>query len=296
MRRTFPALLAALGLILVIGVAAAVGSATSVTISTPRTASTVSQKTNPYLAVAGNAAFASSGATTTRYLLHRDDCGGANDNPHLSTAGGTDNGDGCGLLYNAVVGLGGEVVQAAAIDFPATDSLPLPFEAARQITGAISLTGAQVGAAQVDVTLEALVGGEAVTLGTATSDLTVLDPTADHTPVPFAITPDPAYSGADIQALDLRVLVKGPNVYSGYISLNGNSYVDLPTYAASVNKAVEISVDDASFANPVPARLSGSAWSVAIPTPAVGKHTIYARSTQGFDTSSPASTTVTVKR
>ena len=74
---------------------------------------------------------------------------------------------------------------------------------------------------------------------------------------PFAITPDPAHGGADIQALDLRVHVHGPNVYSGYISLNGNSYVDLPTYAPSVNKAVEISVDDASFANPVPARLSG---------------------------------------
>jgi hypothetical protein len=296
MSRTFPALLVALGLVLAVGVAAAVGSSTSVTISTPRTGSTVSQKTTPYLAVAGNAAFASSGPTTTRYLLHRDDCGGANDNPHLSTTGGTDNGDGCGLLYNALVGLGGEFIQAAAIDFPATDALPLAFDASRQITGAISLTGAQVGAAEVDVTLEALVGGEAVSLGKATSDLTVLDPTADHTPVPFTITPDPAYNGADVQALDLRVLVRGPNVYSGYISLNGNSYVDLPTYAASVNRAVEISVDDASFANPVAARLSGSAWSVAVPTPAVGKHTIYARSTQGFDTSSPASTTVTVKR
>jgi hypothetical protein len=296
MRRTFPALLAALGLILAVGVTAAVGSSTSVTISTPRTGSTVSQRTTPYLAVAGSAVFAASDATTTRYLLHRDDCGGANDNPHLSTTAGTDNGDGCGLLYNSLVGVGGYAIQAAAIDFPATDGMPLPFDASRQITGAISLTGAQVGAAEVDVTLEALVGGEAVTLGTATSDMTVLDPTADHTPVPFTITPDPAYNGADVQALDLRVLVKGPNIYSGYISLNGNSYVDLPSHAASVNKAVEISVDDASFADPVAARLSGSTWSVAIPTPAVGKHTIYARSTQGFDTSSPASTTFTVKR
>ena len=55
-------------------------------------------------------------------------------------------------------------------------------------------------------------------------------------------------------------------------------------------------VDDPTFANPVPARVSGSTWSVAIPTPAAGKHTIYAESTQGFDTSAPASTTFTVKR
>ena len=46
----------------------------------------------------------------------------------------------------------------------------------------------------------------------------------------------------------------------------------------------------------MPARLSGSTWSVAIPTPAVGRHTIYARAAQGFDSSAPASTTITVKR
>ena len=41
---------------------------------------------------------------------------------------------------------------------------------------------------------------------------------------------------------------------------------------------------------------SGTSWSVAIPTPAVGKHTIYAESTQGFDTSAPASQTFTVTK
>ena len=55
-----------------------------------------------------------------------------------------------------------------------------------------------------------------------------------------------------------------------------------------MNESVAVSVDDPTFANAVPARLDGSNWSVAIPTPAVGKHTIYAESTQGFDTSAPA--------
>src|SRR5207237_1236807 len=81
---------------------------------------------------------------------------------------------------------------------------------------------------------------------------------------------------SDLQALDLRVHIHGPYVYSGFISLNGNSYVDVPSYAASVNKSVQISVDDPSFANPIPARIasSGTTWSVAIPTPAIGKHPI----------------------
>jgi len=78
--------------------------------------------------------------------------------------------------------------------------------------------------------------------------------------------------------------------------LSGKSWVDLPSFAASVNQSVGISVDDATFAHPVSARLDGSTWSVAIPTPAVGKHTIYARSTQGFSTSAAVSTTFTVKR
>jgi hypothetical protein len=147
------------------------------------------------------------------------------------------------------------------------------------------------------VTLEALVHGQAVTLG-SDSESAILDPTGNDTPIPFTIQPSATLDGSDLQALDLRVHIHGPYVYSGFISLNGNSYVDIPSYAASVNKAVQVSVDDPTFSNPTQARIgsSGSTWSVAIPTPAVGKHTIYAESIQGFDTSSPASQTFTVTK
>jgi hypothetical protein len=72
--------------------------------------------------------------------------------------------------------------------------------------------------------------------------------------------------------------------------------VKVPSHAASVNTGVEISVDDPSFSNPTPARISGTTWSVAVPTPAVGKHTIYAESTQGYSTSAPASVTFSVTK
>ena len=114
--------------------------------------------------------------------------------------------------------------------------------------------------------------------------------------MPFTIQPNFSLDGSDLQALDLRVTVHGPNVYSGFVALSGTSCVDMPSYAASVNKSVVVSVDDTTFANAVPARLSGSSWSVAIPTPGVGKHTIYAESTQGFDTSAPTSVTVNVTK
>jgi len=296
MKRMSLAALGAAVVVLAFGVAAAVGSPTAVTITSPKSGSTVSLHTTPYLAIAGNAVFAPSTAGTSRFFLRRDGCGTTADYPHLATTSATDGGDGCGLIFNSVVGLGGNADQGAFVDFPSSDGLPVALDASRDVAGVISLTGLGVGAAQVDVTLTALVGGQDVTLGQTTSDLTVLDPTASSSPVPFTITPDAAYAGADVQALDLRVLVKGPYIYSGFIALSGASYVDLPSFAGSVNKTVQVSVDDPTFANAVPARLNGSTWSVAIPTPAAGRHTIYAQSTQGFDSSAPASTSITVKR
>jgi hypothetical protein len=277
--------------------AVASGATSSVTITSPRAGQSVSLKKNPYLAVAGGVSFAPTTAGSTTFYLRRDGCGTSNDNPHLSTTSGTDGGDGCGLLFNAVAGPGGDVDQGAFIDFPATDGMPLALDATRATTGVIALTGAQVGLATVDVTLEALVHGNAVILG-SDSESAVLDPTGNDTPIPFTIHPSATLDGSDIQALDLRVLVHGPYVYSGFISLSGSSYADLPSYAASVNKAVQISVDDPTFSNPTPARIasSGTSWSVAIPTPAIGKHTIYAESTQGFDTSAAASSTFTVTK
>jgi hypothetical protein len=279
------------------GVVSAAAGASSITITTPKAGQSVSLKRTPYTAVAGTVSFSPSNAGSTRFYLRRDGCGTSNDNPHLSTTSGTDGGNGCGLIVNAVVGLGGDADQASFVDFPASNGMPLAFDASRNVTGAIALTGLQIGVAQVDVTLEALVNGQGVTIGTD-SESAVLDPTANATPVPFTIQPNPALAGADLQALDLRVHIHGPNIYSGFIALSGASYADLPSYSASVNKAVKISVDDPTFGNAIPARIdsSGGNWSVAIPTPAIGTHTIYAKSQQGFDTSATATRTFKVTR
>jgi len=269
-------------------------ASTSVTITSPASGSKVSLHRTPYLAIAGGATFADTSAGTTRFFLRRDGCGTTNDNPHLSVTSGTDAGDGCGLIINQV-GVVGDVDQSAFIDFPASDGMPLALDGTKPISGQIALTGAQVGIAEVDVTLAALVGGQAVTIGSTTGSA-VLDPRGNDTPVPFTIQPNLSLDGSDVQALDLRVQIHGPNVYSGFVSLNGASYVDMPSHAASVNESVSVSIDDPTFANAVPARLDGSSWTVAVATPAVGTHTVYARSTQGYDTSATASSTFTVTK
>jgi hypothetical protein len=293
-KRSAAVALAAAAATLVAGLASA-ATGPSTTISSPSAGQKISLRHTPYLAVAGAATFADTSAGTTRFFLRRDACGTTADNPHLSTVSGTDGGDGCGLIVNGVAGVGGDVDQAAFIDFPASDGMPLPYDGTQPVAGQISLAGAQVGLAEVDVTLSALVGGNAVDIGSATGSA-VLDPTGSSTPVPFSIQPNVALDGSDLQALDLRVHVHGPNVYSGFVALSGASWVDLPSYAASVNEDVEISVDDPTFSTPTPARLSGTSWSVAIPTPSIGKHTIYARSTQGYSTSAPASVSVNVTK
>ena len=275
-------------------VAGIASASTSVTITSPAGGSKVSLHRTPYLAIAGAAAFADTSAGTTRFFLRRDGCGTSNDNPHLSVTSGTDAGDGCGLIINQV-GTLGDVDQSAFIDFPASDGMPLALDGTQPVSGQIALTGAQVGLAEVDVTLAALVGGQPVTIGSATGSA-VLDPTGNDTPVPFTIQPNLSLDGSDVQALDLRVHIHGPNVYSGFISLSGASYVDMPSHAASVNKSVSVSIDDPTFADAVPARIDGSSWTVAVSTPSIGKHTVYARSTQGYDTSATASSTFTVTK
>lgn len=277
--------------------AAATASPSSVTITSPKTGSTLALHSNPYTAVAGGVTFSAATPQTTRFYLRRDGCGTSSDNPHLSTTSGTDAGDGCGLIINAVVGLGGDVDQNAFVDFPSTDGMPLALDTGRSITGVLDLQGNGAGLAQVDVSMEALVGGQGVAVG-SDSVSTVLDPTASDNAVPFTIQPSSSLAGADLQGLDLRVRIHGPSIDAGFIGLSGKSWTDVPAFTASVNKSVSVSVDDPTFANPVSARIdaSGAGWSVAIPTPAVGKHTIYAESTQGFDTSAPAAATFTVKR
>lgn len=292
-RRPFGLALAVAATALFAGIA--VAAAPSVTITSPANGSKISLRHNAYLAIAGGVSFAATPAGTTTFYLRRDGCGTSNDNPHLSVTSGTDGGDGCGLIFNAVTGVGGDVDQNAFVDFPASDGMPLPLNGTQAIDGQVSLTGGQVGLAYVDVTLEALVGGQPVTIGSATGSA-VLDPTANSTPVPFSIAPNTALDGSDVQALDLRVHIHGPNVYSGFISLSGASFVHVPSYAASVNKSVAVSIDDPTFANAVPARITGSTWSVAVQTPAIGSHTIYARATQGFDSSGSASSTFTVTK
>jgi hypothetical protein len=279
----------------------AFGSSTSVTITSPKEGQTFSKKRVPQLPVTGGVTFAAANPNTSLFYVRRDGCGTSNDNPHLSISTGTDAGSGCGSLINGVVGAGGDADAGAFVDYPSTDGMPLALDATRKITGTFDIQGfigpAQAGVMEADVSMEALVDGNGVPIGSDT-EMVVLDPTASDNFINFTITPSPQLDKVDLAGIDLRLHLHGPYAFSGFVATNGASFVNVPSYTASVNKSVLLSLDDPTFASPIPVAInsSGDGWSVVIPTPAVGKHTLYAESVQGFDTSSVVARHFTVNK
>ena len=281
-------------------VASAAGPAT--TITSPTQGQKISLRHNAYTAIAGTATFATPSASTTRFYLRRDGCGTTNDNPHLSVTSGTDGGDGCGLVLT-IVGVGGTADQGASVDYPSSDGMPLTLDASRAVTGTIDLesfritdpVAAGTGLVTVSLSLEALDQGNGVSVGSDSENVLITPAQTDY-PVPFTIQANGALDKADLSGLDLRVHVEGPYAFSGFIGNSGKSWLDVPAWSASFNQSVLVSLDDPSFANPLPARLSGATWSVALPTPAVGPHTVYAEASQGFDTGAAASQSFTVTK
>ena len=302
MRKTFTATaLAAVAVTLAAAVAyAADGPAT--TISSPTNGQKVSLRSTTYLAVAGTASFATPATQTSRFYLRRDGCGTSSDNPHLSVVSGQDAGDGCGLVLSAV-GVGGSVDQGAFVDYPSTDGMPLTVDAGRTVTGTIDLESfgitdplaAGAGLVTVSVDLEALYQGNGVTIG-SDSESVLVTPDQTSYPVAFTVQPNRALDRAGLSGVDLRVHVEGPYVFSGFIGNSGKSWVDLPSWSASFSRDVQVSLDDSTFATPVAARVDGTGWSVAVPTPALGTHTVYARATQGFDNGAVTSQTFKVTK
>lgn len=281
---------------------AAIAAAPGVTITSPSAGQKISARRTAYVAVAGTAAFAVPAQQATRFYLRRDGCGTASDNPHLSVTSGTDAGDGCGLVLS-IVGVGGTADQGAFVDYPSSDGMPLTLDSGRSVTGTIDLQSiaitdplaAGTGLLTVTVDLEALYGGNGVAIG-SDSETVLVTPTQTQYPVMFTIHPNGALDRADLSGIDLRVQVSGPYAFSGFIGDSGKSWVDMPAWSASFDRSVQVSLDDPTFANAVPARLDGTSWSVAVPTPAIGKHTLYARATQGFDTGAAASQSFSVTK
>ena len=286
------------GLVAAVAVTAvAYAGGLSATITSPATGSTISRQATPTMTVTGTAKFTPVNQTNTKLYLRRDGCGTATDNPHLSvTAGAPDGGDGCGFIGGN--GIASEAAPGLfSTDYPTTDGMPVMLDATRQITGTFDLQNDTAGVGQVtlDFQLEALVGGNGVVVGTDT-ETALVDPTTSDYPVAFHIAVPAGLDQTTISGLDLHVFLHGAYSDSGYTGLSGKSFMTVPGYSASPSRSVQLSLDSATFANPITATLDPTltSYTATIGTPAVGSHVLYARAVQGTNKSAATSSTFTV--
>ena len=268
----------------VLSVSLASAGTTSVTITSPKSGrSSVSRQKTPYLAVAGAARFATAtagGPASTSAAT----AAARNDNPHLSVAKGTDGGDGCGLVLNSVVGPAATSTRACSSTTPrrtACRSLrrgPLDHRE-------ISLARARPASPRSTSTSRRSTRAMASTLGSTTR--------ARARPVrrrhPGRVH-DPANSRArraDLRGSTCACTLKARSCSAASSATRGE-VVHERAELVGQPRPVRLRLDRRPVIRATRCRrvYSGTTWSVAIPTPAVGTHTIYARATQGFDTAS----------
>jgi hypothetical protein len=230
-------------------------------------------------------AFPATGAGTTFYV-RRDDCGGTNDNPHLSRqndTGGTDPGNGCGLVFQALAPTG---VADFSTTYPVGSAdLPLVLGSGKNVTGQIMINATGVSPDHT-ITVD-LVSGTTV-LGTQTVTAAAVGAPVvaeDATPFPFSFPVADDFVGKQLTSLALVVHNDVSTAVEAGTQTT-DSYVNLPTVPSSVpaGSSVQVSLDDAAFAHPTTVQLApDGSWSGSLATGslAAGTHTVRARTLLG---------------
>jgi hypothetical protein len=269
-------------------------------ITNPTAGSSVAQGTP--VTVTGTASFPAMEPITT-YYLHRDDCGGEADNPHMDLVASpeADGGSGCGNLLGPV----GIAVEAAAPlsdlifgpdimaeEFPAipTPTTPINLDVTQPASFVLYYTG-DLGSphAFLDIEGQLLLDGTTIASGRTTQ--TVSGPGSVEIDMPLTASTIPAGS-----SLTFRLIVHeavGPM----FVELGGDSpsRVELPL-ADTIPQTVEVSVDDPTFSTGALSVIGTETWTASWDTATVGLgvHTIFARATQAGQTGPAASTTLTI--
>ena len=267
--------------------AGAAPTAPTISITGPANGASISRAASETIYVTGTAAFGEAIPASRTFYLRRDACGGGTPpNTRLSTATGTDGGDGCASLTSGVL--------PATTNYPAEESgLPLTVDSSKPAKVTIVLSswsgGTGAGTQQVTATLTGRAGNQQRTLGAGTHsmDVTGVDAyTADIT-IPLQ------NPGAPISTLNLAVTIGG-GVQHGHVNLNGASFVELPILDTG---RIDVSSDSATFApsKTVKADLSADGtWTAEINTPSAGNRKIYARAVQSNLTTQATPVAITV--
>ena len=177
---------------------------------------------------------------TTRLFLANDgaDCGAA-DAPFLTaTARTTDINCGYvggGLPIGEVASQSGAIETGRSFATRAKEAITFVADAGRDATGVVVVRqGSQQGVAlpgtgQVvaEIAMSVKVGRSTVSLGTQTLEGTAVG--GSLVELPFAFDLPASLQGAQVSGVTFDLDVRGVHLFHGFMNLNGNTFVDVPT-------------------------------------------------------------------
>ncbi|MFA5785620.1 MAG: S8 family serine peptidase [Actinomycetota bacterium] len=277
------------------------GGDLSATIASPADGTIVDPSVTPTLPVTGVAGFGEPVGQPQKFFLRREGCGETNDNLRLSREDGVDGGNGCTNLAQPLAGAG---VVEFADEYPAEPgALPMTLGGGTPVSGVVYVdTDGASPLHEITVKLTTMKSGMPQVIGSQRVAGAVVNALGLVGPTPFAFSfpVGDQYAGVSLADVSLTVVVENSQALTWTELDSPASYVDLPLAAGGGgDQRVEVSLDDADFASPVPASLGAEGvWGATLDMTALadGGHTVYARAVAGAETSPADHVSIVVKR
>lgn len=281
-------------------------------ITTPAPGTVVDPALTPSMGVGGTYSFPAGGATALRAYPFWPENAAGNCGTTVLTVTKPAGDSACAKTFQGLAPLwslinGAPLVGPTANFYTETypleaTALPLTLSSAAPVSGVIALeASAPDPAHRVTVRLIGTTGGQSVVVGSQTVQygpmvgffgLDVVKEAA-----PFSFDVPAALDGAVFDDLTLVVVTESGTL--AYMERDGQSFVDLPVPADAGAGVVQVTVDDAGFANPTEAVLgTDGTWGASIDATrlADGPHTVSARAVLDGAASTPSTVTFTVQR
>lgn len=180
---------------------------------------------------------------STRLFLANDgaDCG-TGDAPFLTAQARTTDINcgyiGGGLPFGEVFHQSGELASTRVFGTRGTDGVPFVADVARDATGVVVVrSGSQQGVAlpgsgQViaEIAMRVRVAKRYTELGSQTLEGTAVG--GETVELPFTFDLPESLAGQQVDGVEFDLNVRGVHVWHGFMNLNGNTYVDVPTVPA----------------------------------------------------------------
>lgn len=274
-RRIIPIAIAA-----VIGLTASAAAAPVVTITSPQDGDTFSESETSNITVEGQALFEDP-VPTERDLFFRydgtaDSCG----ETYISEIDGPDAGNGCTFIFGSL-SLAGEEFVASYADSRGEVAYPITVDASRSISGTVYIASVTPNAVVFEVRV--LLGSEVLSTEVDAGPYAGSWFLGGAQGYDFEIPIPESLDKQDVDVVQVDFVWKRyVNALSTWMEHDDPaSLLTIPAYSASFDQDIQVATDDGGFITPPTLSRDGDAFSMIIPRPPMGDHTIRVRALQG---------------